>query len=265
MAITRDLAELLSQQMATGTGSARVAFGGKSSAFAWCSDKVNGLISYVDTGVSQSMTFKATKINRSADVEPWTTGEKTDTAVITVEDVALAVYPGAVEIKSRDILDTANLGSAVSTALYGQALRAMDYALITDLLGTVPTVDAAATLATIAEAQAGLMANGFSPTLCAVSPTLYASLAGGSLLVGANDPQNEAQSVLGSRLVVSSALTGAQAIVLDPSAVVAVEHESSPLVLMQTQARLNVVDLVVEVVGGWVIANSDGVSTVYVG
>jgi hypothetical protein len=30
--------------------------------------------------------------------------------------------------------------------------------------------------------------------------------------------------VLGSRLVVSSALTGAQAIVLDPSAVVAVEH-----------------------------------------
>ena len=92
---------------------------------------------------------------------------------------------------------------------------------------------------------------------------MYASLAGGSLLVGANDPQMQAQSVLGSRLVVSSALVGAQAIVLDPTAVVAVEHSSSPVVLMQTNARQNTIDLVVEVVGGWIVANSTGVATVY--
>jgi len=260
---SHDLAVILSQQLQAGTGSARVDFGGKQAAFAWCSDRVNGLIAYVDTGVSQSMTFKATKIDPLAVVTPWTTGDKPDTATISVEDVALQVYPGAVEIKSRDILDTTNIGSAVSNALYGQALRALDTALVTGLLGTVPVVDEAATLATIAEAQAGLMSDGFSPTLCAVSPTLYASLAGGSLLVGANDPQMQAQSVLGSRLVVSSALVGAQAIVLDPTAVVAVEHSSSPVVLMQTNARQNTIDLVVEVVGGWIVANSTGVATVY--
>lgn len=263
MAVTKDLAVKLAEQMSSGAGSARVMFGNKQHAYAWCSDRINGLVAYVDNAVAMSSTFKATKIDYAADVESWTEGDKTDTATITVEDVALATYPGAVEIKSRDILDSTNLGAAVATALYGQALRALDKALVTDILGTVPTIDGAATLDTIAQAQAGLMSDGFSPGICVVSPGLYATLAGGSLLVGANDPQGQAQSVLGSRLVVSSALSGAEAIVLDPTAVIAVEHESSPVVLMQTQARSNTVDLVVEVIGGYVIANSSGIATVY--
>ena len=263
MALSKDLAAKLAEQMNTGAGSARVMFGNKQSAFAWCSDRVNGLIAYVDTAVATSSTFKATKIEYAADVVPWQGAAKTDTATITIEDISLTTFPGAVEIKSREILDSNNLGAAVSTALYGQALRALDKMLVSDLMDPVPSISAAATLETIAQAQAALMSDGFSPSLCAVSPALYATLAGGSLLVGANDPQGQAQSVLGSRLVVSSALAGAEAIVLDPTAVIAVEHDSSPVVLMQTQARSNTVDLVVEVIGGYVIANSQGIQTIY--
>ena len=263
MTIAHDLAEKLSTQINTGAGSARVQFGGKSHAFAWCSDRVNGLIAYVETGVAASSTFSATKVQHAADVTAWTTGPKTDTATITVETVSLQTYPGAVEIKSRDLLDTENLGHAVTQALYGQALRALDKDLITDLLANASiNVTSAADISTIAQAQAELMSEGFNPNLLVVSPTLYASLAGGSMLVGANDPQSQAQALLGSRLIVSSALTGPQAIVLDSTAVVAVEHDSSPVVLMQSIARENKIDLVVEIVAGWIVSNQDGIAAV---
>lgn len=263
MAITKDLAALLARQMESGAGSARITFGSKDSAFAWCGDRLNATIAYVNTGVADNTSFNATLVNNTADVEAWTTGEKTNTATITSVPVELSTFPGVVEVTTKQIMNSAGLGSAISLALYGQALRALDAALITDLLGAAPGVDGAATLDTIAQAQATLMGDGFNPGLVVVSPTLYASLAAGSLLVGGNDPQQAQQGILGARLLVSSALSGAAAVVLDPQSVTAVEHAESPVVLMETHARLNKMDIVVEVMGGWLVTQPMGVVSVW--
>jgi hypothetical protein len=201
-------------------------------------------------------------VNNDSDVEAWTTGDKTDTATITSQTVTLKTYPGAVAVKTSDLLDSTGLGQAVNVALYGQALHALDSAVITDLTAEGPDVSKAADLSSIAEAQANLMSMGFSPDLAIVSPTLYSTLAGSSMIAGGNDPQLPQQTVLGSRLVVSSALTGAVAIVADRNAVIAVEHSSSPVALLETHARQNLVDVVIEVVGGHLVTMPAGVQYV---
>lgn len=261
--VSSDLASLMMRQLDTGVASGRITFTGKDRAFAWCGDRLNATIAYVDTGVSDSTHFTAVRVNNEQAVTAWTEGDKPVTATITAEAITLSTFPGVVEVTTAQILDSAGLASAVQIALYGQALRALDAALITELLGDGPTINDAADLAAIATAQASLMADGFNPNLTVVSPSLYADLAGGALLAGANNPQAMQQAVLGSRLLVSSALAGAQAIVLDSTAVVAVEHAESPVVLMETHARSNTLDVVVEVIGGWVISKPSGVAAIW--
>ena len=257
-----DIAGELASALRGGSSSARVTFGDKERAFAWTNGTLNAAISYFSSGVSESSTFSAMLVNNDSDVEAWTTGDKTDTATITSQTVTLKTYPGAVAVKTSDLLDSTGLGQAVNVALYGQALHALDSAVITDLTADGPDVSKAADLSSIAEAQANLMSMGFSPDLAIVSPTLYSTLAGSSMIAGGNDPQLPQQTVLGSRLVVSSALTGAVAIVADRNAVIAVEHSSSPVALLETHARKNLVDVVIEVVGGHLVTMPAGVQYV---
>ena len=172
------------------------------------------------------------------------------------------MYPGAVAIKTRDALDASGLGQAVSVALYNQSLHALDKAIVSDLIAGGPTLSKAADLASIAEAQAELMKLGFSADLAIVSPALYGTLAGTSMIVGGNDPQSAQQSVLGSRLVVSSSLTGAAAIVADSSSVMVIEHTDSPVALIETHARQNTIDVVIEIVAGYFVTQPLGVQYV---
>ena len=265
MTTVTDIAGQLATALRSGSSSARVTFGDKSQAWAWCNNNLNAAIAYFTNGVSDASTFSAMQVNYDADVVAWTTGDKPDTASVTSTTVNLKTYPGAVAIKTSDLLDSTGLGQAVNLALYSQALHALDKDIINTIKAGGPTVAKAADLASIAEAQANLLSMGFSPDLCIVSPTLYSTLAGSSLIVGGNDPQLPQQTVLGSRLIVSSALTGAQAIVADRTAVIAVEHSSSPVALLETHARQNTVDVVIEVVGGFLVTQDLGLAYVAAG
>ena len=256
------IADELSSAIRSGMGNARVEFGSKQTAWAWTTGPLNSAISYFSSGVSDSSSFQAMRVNYDSDSQAYTTGDKTDTASIASETVQLKIYPGVINVTTANLLDSTGLGAAVHQALYNQALHALDKAVVGELLANAMTVAKAADLTSIAEAQAELMSIGHSPDLCIVSPTLYATLAGSSLIVGGNDPQAPQQSVLGSRLVVSSTLVGAQAIVADRSAVMTVEHSSSPVALLQTNARANSVDVVIELVGGYFVTQPLGVRAV---
>lgn len=266
MAVTTDLAALLGQQLASGAGSARASFAGKDQAFSYVGTRVNALAGVVQSGVSHNSNFTAVKIETADDVAAWTSGDKPITSTVTAEPISMSIYPGVCVVKTREVLDTAGLGAAISNALYSQALAALDADIVTDLKAVADGVAKAATLATIAEAQAAILGRGFSPDVVAVSAALYGTLASTSGIITAGmDPTQAIQTILGSRVVVSPSLGAAEAIVLDSQAVMVVEHDSSPVALLDVHARQNTVDVVIEVVGGHVIVNEAGVCPVAAG
>lgn len=258
-----DLVAVLADGLKNGGASTRATFGNKTAAFSYAGRIVNGLCAVVPSAVTESSTFPTMTVTESAPVTAWTTGQKPITAALTASAVNLSIFPGVIEIPTRAAIDTANLGTAVSRALFRQAVAAFDKTLVTDLLAVPGGVAKAATLATIAEAQAILLANGYTPDTLVVSGALYGTLAGTSGVITAGaDPQAPIASVLGSRLVVSGALNGAQAIVLDSSSVLAVEHNDSPVAMLDVKARTNVTEVVVELVAGHAIVDPSGVVTV---
>ena len=262
---TKELTGVLTQQLSSGS-SARASFAGKSQAFAWCADRItNAVVAYVDSGVSDNSAFRAFRVENTTPVEAWTTGDKPTTATITADSLTLDTYPGVVIASTSSLIDGANIGNAISDALYSQALRALDADIVGQMVeGAGTEIAEAASLATIAQAQAALMGNGFSADIAVVSPTLYGTLAGtsGGMLLGGNDPRGAQMTVLGSTLVVSSALTGAACVVADKSAVVAIEHSESPVALVAQQPSKNTTEICVEIVAAGYVAKPDGVVSV---
>lgn len=257
-----DLASLLAKSLSEGSGSARASFGDKATAFAWAPATINAAIAHVSGGVTTQRQFSTLTVGQSAEVTAWTAGEKPITATLTHEPHTAKAYPGVVQVTTSEVLDSIGLGQALNVALYRQALAALDKELVTALVGSANNVAKAADVAAIAEGQARLLADGFSPSLCIVSAATYADLAGKGLIAGGNNPQDAVVSVLGSRLVVSGALSGQSAVVLDPASVVAVEHESSPIGLVDVHARSNSADVVIEVVAGFAVVQPEGVASI---
>lgn len=266
MPVVTNLTDELVRALSSGQSSARASFGSKSQAFAWCGPTLNAAVAAVSGAVSSSRTFSAVRVENTTPVQAWTgPADKPVTATLAAVNVSLATYPGVVNVKTSDVIDSANLGMAISTALYGQALVAMDKALVTSLKTDGTNLDKAATVATIAEAQAEVMAAGGTPNLIIVGPALYSSIVGTSqgILGSAADPREATLTLFGARLVVSNALAAAEAIVMDADAALAIEHDSSPIALVDTHAVKNTADIVIEVVGGHLVTRPDSVIAVY--
>lgn len=264
--IVTDIAAQFQSALATGQGSARVSMGNKAQAFAWCGPTLNAAISAVSGAVAQSRNFPAIRVDNTTPVTAWTgPADKPVTATLEAVNVALATYPGVCSVKTSEMLDSSGLSAALSTALYGQALKALDAALVGSLKTEGVNLDKAATVATIAEAQAEVMANAGNADLVIVGPALFSSIVGTSqgILGSAADPREATLTLFGMRLVVSTALAAAEAIVCDSQAVLAIEHESSPVALIDVHAVKNVTDIVIEVVGGHLVTRPDAVISVY--
>jgi hypothetical protein len=173
------------------------------------------------------------------------------------------MYPGVVQVSTSHWLDSDNLGQAIQQSLYGVSLQAFDADLVgAAVAGADVSVAGVASAATIAQAQAAVMTNGFSPSLVILSPSDYGTIVGGassSLMVGGNDARETQLTIFGARMVVSAALEATQALVLDPSAMVAVEHSDSPVAMTTTDARMNSTDVVVELVATAYASKPDGI------
>ena len=259
-----ELSNVLRQQLENGS-SARASFGGKTIPFSWCGDRiVNSTISKVSSVIADSTHVRVASVSYDSDVSAWTSGAKPETASISEHAETLKVFPGVVSATTTQIIDGANLMTAINEALYGQALHALDKDLVSNLVLTGDQLAKAADLSSIAEAQAMLLGHGFSPDIVVLSPSVYASLMGASsgFLTGGNDARESQLSVLGSTVTVSSVLTGASAVVLDSTAVVAFEHEASPVAIVDSHAKTNSTDIVVELVAGSYVARPMGVVSI---
>lgn len=264
--ILTDIAAQFQTALSNGQGSARVSMGDKAEAFAWCGPTLNAAVSAVSGAVAQSRTFNAVRVENTTPVVAWTgPADKPVTATLASVPVTLAMFPGVCSVKTSEMLDTAGLTQALSTALYGQALKALDAALVGSLKTEGTNLDKAATVATIAEAQAEVMAAGGAANLIIVGPALYSTIVGTSqgILGSAADPREATLTLFGARLVVSTALGAAEAIVMDADAALAIEHESSPVALIDVHAVKNVTDVVIEVVGGHLVTRPASVISVY--
>lgn len=266
MPVITNLTDELVRALSSGQSSARASFGDKQQAFAWCGPTLNAAIGAVSGAVAKSRTFTATRVDNTTPVTEWTgPADKPVTATLEAVNVALKAYPGVVNVKTSDVIDSANLGQAISTALYGQALTALDKALVTALKAEGTNLDKAATVATIAEAQAEVMVAGGTPNLIIVGPALYSTIVGTSqgILGSGVDPTQSVLTLFGARLVVSTALAAAEAIVMDADAAIAIEHDASPVALVDTHAVKNTTDVVIEVVGGHLVTRPAAVISVY--
>ena len=262
--IVTDIAAQFQSALNGGQSSARVSFGSKERAFAWTGPTMNAAVGAVSGAVAESRSFNAVRVENTTPVAPWTSGTKPITSTLATVPVALGTYPGVVQVKTHDLIDTAGLSQAISTGLYAQALKALDAALVAKMVADGTALDKAATVQTIAEAQAEVMSANGNADLIIVGPALYSSIVGSSqgILGSAADPREATLTLFGARLVVSSALAAAEAIVLDSEAVLAIEHTSSPVALLDVHARENTVDVVIEVIGGALVSRPDAVVVV---
>lgn len=257
-----DLSVALTAQLTGGSGSARTSFGEKSQAFAWAGDTMNAAIGAIDSAVALNRNFTAVRVANTTPVVPIVDGvQKPVTATLTPETVSLLTFPGVVELKTSDITDSANIGQAVSHALYAQALVALDKHLVTQLVADGTDLDHAVDMAGIALAQAQIMASGGFGDLLILSAADYATLVGTATgaIVGSNDPRVAQLQILGAQVVVSSSLATGTAICMDRSAALAVELDASPVALVDVHARLNSTDVVIECIGGAICTRPDGV------
>lgn len=257
-----DLSAALTAQLSGGSGSARASFGAKTQAFAWAGPTLNAAIAAVTPAVAQSRNFTAVRVAKTNAVVSIPDGtNKPVTAILDSVPVTLKTYPGVCEIKTSDIVDSANLGQAVNQALYFQALHALDNELVTALIADSRELDDAPSLSSIAGAQAMIMAAGGYGDLVILSATDYATIIGGSsgLVQGGNDPRQAQQFVFGAQITVSSSLADGEAIVMDRTAALAIELDASPVALVDVHARLNTTDVVIEVIGGALVTRPDSV------
>lgn len=257
-----DLSVLISKQLAGGSGSVRSTFGSKEVAFAWCGPTLNSAVSYINSGVALNRNFTATRVANTTPITAVNDGsEKPVTATLEPVNMTLKTYPGVVEIKTSNVVDSANLGTAIGQALYGQALMALDADLIAALIEDGTELDDTPDLGSIATAQATLMGAGSFGDLVILSPADYATIVGGTggLITGGNDPRAAQLFVFGAQIVVSSALTEGTAIVMDRTAATAVELDSSPVCLVDVHARLNTTDVVIEAIAATMVTRPEAV------
>ena len=258
--ITQTIAESLAAQITSGAGSVRMSFGGESPAFAWAGGTANAAVAYVTTGSAEAMSFAGTRINSIGFPTPYGTGDKSETANVSTDTITMALFPGYTQISTAQLLNSSNLAAAVASSLHRQAQLGLDAHLVAQCMTEGTQLSQAASIDSIIEAQGQILGLGGSPNLAVVAAADYATFFGkssGILGIGSNNPQEAGMNLAGSRVVISSALNSGEAIVMDASGVVAVEHAESPVAIADVQAKSNTIDLVVEVAAGIFVTAPD--------
>lgn len=260
-----DAAKLLAEGISTSGGAARTSLGGDGTAFGWTGGLVPTVANYATPAISDGMTFKvatvtdtATPAGKVSKGAPKPTG-----TVITNGGVALDKFAGLGSFALEDALDSVGLSAAIASVLSRQCLKAYEVDAVAKLIaGAGSTVTGTDWVDALANAQAALLANGASPSVLVLPAALYGAFIGDVVATNAfsQSPESPVGSLLGTPVHVSSA-PGTNAWVFDSTAVLAVEHKSSPLVLVDalSQADTNTARIVIDVVATTWVAASDGV------
>ena len=262
-----DLAEHLATELRAGRPS-RAVFGSKDVAFAWTSGVPRTFANFVSTAMAASIKFGV--VVNGAGGNPATKvaakGTKPDVCSLTQTDITLSKYAGMCTYTLEDELSTAGLTQAVAYSIVNKALVAYEKDLAAAIVaGKGQEVTGASSwTAGVLEAVGKIAAVGGRASVLAMAPADFAAALDGT---GANlyfDGASPIPAFLGLQVHISPGLTAGTAVVLDGSAVLAVEHEASPVVIADPfhMADTNQIRIVADLVAGFVIAQPESIVTV---
>lgn len=263
-----DLSAKIAQDYAAGTAT-RANLGTAGQAFGWTAGLPRTIADFVPTVAIAGMSMPVGSVKLSASTPPAAVspGSPKPSAVdVSVAPVSLAKYAGKGVCTLEGTLDAAGLIPAIASVLGAGCLLAFESAAMAVLAGAVGagTSDAASWTGALLGGQADVIAAGGSPGLIVVSAADYGAViedlgaqAGFTL-----DPQSAVGSWFGSAIHVSARLGTGSAYVLDPSAVLAIENENSPMITVDpfSLSANNQIQLVADLVAGLAVANASLIS-----
>lgn len=259
-----DAARLLSEGISS-RGSARENLGGGSEAFGWAGGLVPTVADYATTSTASGMSVPVTLVADSATKAGIVAAgaPKPDAAAISSTTIQLVKHAGLGQATLEASLDANGLANAMASVINRQCLMSFEADSIA-VLDAVPGTPVTGTtwVEAVANAQAKLLGLGARPSVLVIPSALYGAFITDVLATSAfsTSPESAVGDVLGSAVHVSSA-SSTKAFMFDSSAVLAVEHEQSPLALWDSlsQADTNTARLVIDVVAKLFVASASGV------
>lgn len=181
------------------------------------------------------------------------------TAVATGQ-VALAKHAGRGEFQLEQFLTAQGVAAAVGSVLGQQCLLSFETAAQTALAGNSTAGGTKTKWAdAIAAGQGAVLAAGGVPSVVSIAAADYGALiVEVSALSGfAASPESPVGSLWGSTLHVSAGQAAGSVLVLDKSAAIVFQHQSSPLVLVDalSKASTNVSQVVVDILAVLTVSN----------
>jgi len=264
----KEVGEVIRADIASGKGS-RVSLGAKDAVFG-VGDLPPTLADYAEKATTPGMSFDATTVTPSATKagKVASGAPKPNAITLGTAPVALAKYAGMATLTLERQISAQGIASAIYQALGGQALMAYEVDAVAALAAASTPATAATYLAGIAGAQASLLSQGSRPGVVSIPASLYATVVG-EVVAGpgfGSDPRSPVGTIFGSLVHVSSA-TSTEVTVFDPAAVLAVNHEDSPLCISNpySSSDTNEISLVLDLVAAFVVTNAAGVAAFTVG
>jgi HK97 family phage major capsid protein len=256
-----NLAEKIVADLSDGRAARQNLGDGKAAAFGWTEGLPPTLAQYVASAETPGLRFDyvtvtatATPAGKVAEGAPKPAG-----VVFTPGTETLDKFAGYAEWSLEQDLNTSALAGAVYQVLAGQCLMAYEADLMALVSGAATLAGTGTTwAAALLDAQAQVLGAGGRPGVFVVSSQDYAELmtenagAGGFAMFADPESGPLGQRLFGSAVHVSPGLPAGPGYLLDPTAVVAVEHQVSPVVTVDpySLATTNKIRLVVDLVAG---------------
>lgn len=263
-----DLAGRLAASLNEGRA-ARESFGARDVAFGWSDGLPNILGRVVSNAVVTGLSFNAVRV--SASDTPATKvaegGTKPDAVTLSAAEVSLSKYAGLATISTEQSLTVEALTSALARTITGSCLLAYDADCVAQLAADAGSEATGSTWSeAILSGIAAVVGQGAAPSVLVLSAADYAAAVTSPGVGFAADPTNAAITLFGLSVLVSASAEAGTGYVLDPSACLACENESSPLAVVDPYSRLDVneIRLAVEMFAGFVVGAPAGVAKVSV-
>jgi len=265
------VAEILTNELNAGRGS-RQSLGAKAQPFAWSAGLPPTLADYCATATSAGMTFPAVIVGNSSTPAGLVAerGLKPLGASFTTANIPLRKFAGRATFTLEQTLDSAGLANVLTHVLGGQAVQALEAEGVAQLEASASeTVNGTTLVEAVVAAQARVLANGGRPGILVLGTGGYADLVANGATGLVTDPAaGPVGRWLGMAVHVSPAVTDpAAAFVLDPDSVLVIQHETSPLVILDpfSNSSTNEISLVVDLVAAVAVTSPGGVVKASVG
>lgn len=238
MALSNDvknITEVLARDLSSGSPT-RQSVGSKTAAFAWTTGLPLTLADFVSTAKAASLSVPITRVGPSGTPVAIVAEKavKPTAVTITPATVTLVKHSGVGQFSLEQLLNSDGLAPAVAAVLGAGALLSFEGSAMATLSSDSGNTATGATwVAALLTAQAKVLSGGGRPGLVVLSaadyPAVVTELGGSAGFV--TSPDSPVGAFFGSAIHVSPKAVTGTAYVLDAGAVLALEHESSPILV----------------------------------